>query len=317
MLISIISQIHGLPSALHTASSEALVGVCELRGKLRHFSTLNKRFAAVISRSSPEDWLVHGKVLGELGAVEEKIDGWVGSIKADEFNWGDCARDLGNLIAHLNHLAQTTYRDPELDIAEQQLGSVYSFDSDLDNFAAAIGFARQAVLRLADEADIEIDVGESSLEQGIYEPVQRILDIVRGIKVQSGRRVAHLEEMVQVSRALLPDSEGALLALADSISDAVDMAVQLAQRIGAHVASIRTTKETLRLADIEQFVLEVTSNLSATTDTRPWDGIAAMISDLNVEFGSALPNIKQASSAGQFVSSGWRRHPVNLTKDVQ
>jgi dynactin 1 len=34
--------------------------------------------------------------------------------------------------------------------------------------------------------DIEVDVGESSLEEGVYEPVQRILDLVRSVKVPSG-----------------------------------------------------------------------------------------------------------------------------------
>lgn len=35
-------------------------------------------------------------------------------------------------------------------------------------------------------ADIEIDVGQSSLEEGVYEPVQHILDLVRTVKVPAG-----------------------------------------------------------------------------------------------------------------------------------
>jgi len=151
MLINIISQIHGLPSALQTASSEVLVGVCELRGKVRHFSSLSLRFAAIMTRSTPEDWLAYGKILGEVVGVEAKVDGWIALIKADEFREGDCARDLANLIAQFDHLAETAFRRPQLDVPEQQLGLAYSFDCDLDNFAAAIGFARQAVLGLANE----------------------------------------------------------------------------------------------------------------------------------------------------------------------
>lgn len=33
--------------------------------------------------------------------------------------------------------------------------------------------------------EIEVEVGGSSLEQGVYEPVQRILDQVRTVKVSS------------------------------------------------------------------------------------------------------------------------------------
>ena len=91
---------------------------------------------------------------------------------------------------------------------EQQLGHAYNVDCDLDNFAAAVGFARQAVLGLAaDEgkptstfhpvpcparytaavqadcgAEIEIEVGESSLEESVYEPVQNLLDLVKSVK---------------------------------------------------------------------------------------------------------------------------------------
>lgn len=151
MIVNIISQIHGLPSALYSGTSETLVGTCELRGKLRHFATLNKRFAAILSRSTPEDWLAYGKLTTEVGGVENKVDGWINSIKGDEFHERDCARELGSLIAQFDHLAERTLYRPELDRGEVQLGLAYSFDHDLDNFAAAVGFARQAVLGLADE----------------------------------------------------------------------------------------------------------------------------------------------------------------------
>lgn len=115
--------------------------------------------------------------------------------------------DLGadttySFTAQFEHLATTAFAKPELDIPEQQLALAYTIDYDLDNFAAAVGFARQAVFTLAHESgkyhpdhlddhpltctDIEVDVGESSLEVGVYEPVQRILDRVRAAKVPSG-----------------------------------------------------------------------------------------------------------------------------------
>ena len=86
---------------------------------------------------------------------------------------------------------------PGLDAAEQQLGLAYSIDYDLDNFAAAVGFARQAIMGLAQDEgwslsgcarwsltliDLEVDVGDSSLDEGVFEPVQRILDQVRVVK---------------------------------------------------------------------------------------------------------------------------------------
>jgi dynactin 1 len=201
ILNSTISILHGLPGSLHDASSEVLVGICELRGKLRHFSTLNYRFASIISRSSPEDWLNYGKTLPELSGVEGKLDSWISAMRSDEFNEGDCARGLSSLIAQFDHLSETVFSQDGLDNGEIQLGLAWSFDYDLDNFAAAVGFARQAIVGLAAEdgmfelqtgdwangrVDVEVDVGDSSLVEGVYEPVQRILDLVRSVKVPSG-----------------------------------------------------------------------------------------------------------------------------------
>lgn len=33
--------------------------------------------------------------------------------------------------------------------------------------------------------DTEIEMGDSSLEEAVYEPVQRILDLVRSVKIPS------------------------------------------------------------------------------------------------------------------------------------
>jgi dynactin 1 len=147
-LINTVSSLHGLPSSLQSASAEPLVGICELRGKLRHFSTLNKRFGGIMSRCSPDDWVSYGKTLVEVGGVENKVDGWINGIRNEAFNEGDCVRELGSLIAQFDHLCATVFDRPELDVGEQQLGFAYAFEYDLDNFAAAVGYARQAIVGL-------------------------------------------------------------------------------------------------------------------------------------------------------------------------
>lgn len=150
-LISTISAAHGLPGSLQSATSEMLVGVCELRGKLKHFSTLNCRFSSIMRKSTPDAWVALGKILPEINGVEARVDIWINAVRHDEFSEGDCARDLGSLIAQFDHLAETTFNQPDLDVAEQQVGLAHTFDYDLDNFAAAVGFARQAIVGLVSE----------------------------------------------------------------------------------------------------------------------------------------------------------------------
>jgi len=56
-----------------------------------------------------------------------------------------------SLTAQFAHLGSTVFDKPELDIPEQQLALAYTIDYDLDNFAAAVGFARQSVYSLTQE----------------------------------------------------------------------------------------------------------------------------------------------------------------------
>ncbi|OXG26855.1 dynactin 1 [Cryptococcus neoformans] len=303
LLINVVSQIHGLPASLHSASSEALVGICELIGKLYHFSTLNRRFAAIMRRGTTEEWMGYGKFIGEVGGIESRIDIWLNGLKGNEFNEGDCARDLGSLIAQFDHFAETSFNHPVLDAGEQQLGLAHLFDCDLDNFAAAVGFARQAIAGLASEEDIEVEVGGSSLEGGVYEPIQRILDLVRNVKIPSSKLVLQIKEIVQTSSAFQPEVELMLRDLTTSVSNAVDLAVQLAQRIGQHVSTLRSTKEPLRLSDIESFLHDVTAqSASAGSKVHPWELIAMFVSKLGEDLSGTLPKIKEAAKDGRIVS---------------
>jgi dynactin 1 len=50
-------------------------------------------------------------------------------------------------LAQLGHLAQAVFNREDLDAGERQLGFALAFDYDLDNFAAAVGFARHTIER--------------------------------------------------------------------------------------------------------------------------------------------------------------------------
>lgn len=160
-------------------------------------------------------------------------------------------------------------------------------------------------------------MGESSLEEGVYEPVQRILDLVRTVKVPAGsvgssrvapiltssKLVAEVEAIVQAGSALLPDATSALSALTTSVSNAVDLAVQLAQRISAHASTLHASKTPLRLSDIETFLDEVTAESAHADEAPPWELIGMFVQRLHAEIGAILPKVKGAAKAGQIISS--------------
>jgi dynactin 1 len=296
MLTNVISNLHGLPGALHTVSSEALVGVCELRGKLRTFATLNRRFAAVMRRTQPDDYVALGRVVGELAGVESRVDGWIASVKTDEFNDGECARELDALLAQFNHLAEVMFNHP-LDAGEQQVAAAYTLEDDLDNFAAAVGFVRTEIMALVKDGDVDVELGEYTLDEAVYDPVQRVLNQVRAVKAPAGKLVAVIEEVAASQAALAPEFSDGLRDLVGSVSAAVDMAVRLAQRVRQHVESLRSSKGPLRLTDIDKFLGEVTK-----TDGEPWDVIASFVQRLGADLSDVLPKFRAAPKSGQTVS---------------
>jgi dynactin 1 len=78
--------------------------------------------------------------------------------------------------------------------------------------------------------------------------------------------------------------------------------VKLAQRIGAHAADLRASKEVLRLSDIETFLDEVVAQSSAPADMHPWDIIASFITRLGTQISTCLSSIRTASSSSSCIS---------------
>jgi dynactin 1 len=94
LLINTFCEIHNLPDALQEARDDALVGVCELRGSLSEFATFTRRFAGIMRRSTPDEYIGLAPVRLELSAIERKVDLWFDQIRQDEFVEKDCAADL-------------------------------------------------------------------------------------------------------------------------------------------------------------------------------------------------------------------------------
>lgn len=94
LLINTFCEIHNLPDALQEARDEMLVGVCELRGDLSQFATFTRRFAGVMRRSTPDEYISLAPIRLELGAIERKVDLWFEQIRRDEFVEKECAEEL-------------------------------------------------------------------------------------------------------------------------------------------------------------------------------------------------------------------------------
>ncbi|EKC97797.1 hypothetical protein A1Q2_07900 [Trichosporon asahii var. asahii CBS 8904] len=145
-------------------------------------------------------------------------------------------------------------------------------------------------------------IGESTLEEALYEPVQSILNQVRAVKAPAGKLVAIVEDIVANKSSLVTEFTAALGDQVVSVSNAVDIAVQLAQRIGAHVTATRSSKEPLKLADIEKFCATVVAENVGASDLSPWEVIGSFVTRLGTDLGDMLPKFRNAAKAGQTIS---------------
>ena len=82
------------------------------------------------------------------------------------------------MIAQFEHLASTTLARHDLDIVEQQLGYAYNLEADLDNFAAAVGFARQAILSLTHDEGEQLII--AVLPRSAVKLIEKKLGLRRG-----------------------------------------------------------------------------------------------------------------------------------------
>ncbi|CED83455.1 Microtubule-associated protein dynactin DCTN1/Glued [Phaffia rhodozyma] len=302
LMNSIIGQNQNLPEDLYVASSDTLVITCEMRGKLSHFSLLNRRFAAILKRCSPELYVKICGVYHELSGIEKRMDGYIELLRKDEFKDTDCMGDLIKHIAQYEHLEEAYFNQSDLDLGERELDMVLGFDYDLDNFLAAVGFAKHAIVTAAQDSEIHIETGATSLNEVIYAPIDHLFELVKSVKLASKKLVKRVEDLVQSSSALQPTLLPHLNSLVTRVSNAVDFAIQLAQQIKGHVEEIKSSKSTLQLSTFVSLLRDMTLNVTGEVG-QPWDVIAGLIANLGQEAAAILPTLMEQENAIKISSS--------------
>jgi dynactin 1 len=96
-----VAHSHGLPDALDGPVSEVLVGICEMRARIAALSTQCKRFAAVMRRCAPPEFLGIGRVYAEIAPLEKRVDLHLDLLRRDEFREMECASDVIKYVSCL------------------------------------------------------------------------------------------------------------------------------------------------------------------------------------------------------------------------
>ncbi|KIJ51351.1 hypothetical protein M422DRAFT_26769 [Sphaerobolus stellatus SS14] len=312
----VVGQTYGLPDSLNGPVSDSLVGVCEMRGRISHLSTLAKRFAAVMRRCDVETFLNAGRIYAEIAPMEKRIDIHIDLLKREEFRTLECVSDVTKILAQFEHLAETYFSGVDYDLGERELDHASQVDSDLDMFAAAIGLTKTAIQTIQKDDEVVVEWGDSDTE--VIEPLQRLLDQCRGAKQLSKKVVKRIEDLLNESSALKPNLVPQLNSLTIIISKGVDFAIQLAQSVNGYLADVRAAKHPYQLGGVMTLVREIaTATMSRKDVSLPsFNDVSDCLLQLVQDISALLPVAMESESTTKITGIPPWVHRVEEVKAV-
>lgn len=198
----------------NTVPSDAFI---KMRGRLSSLSVTCQRFTSILRHCDVETFLNSSRIYPEVAPMEKRIDMHIELLCRDEFRAYECVSDAAKYVvfchffsavlsflyrmqSQFDHLAETCFNGFDLDLGERELGYALSIDHDLEMFAASIGLIKTAVSAIMEDQgeyvrsavvpliymdlpDIETDAGGLEPQADFFEPLQRLLDQGRSVRV--------------------------------------------------------------------------------------------------------------------------------------
>ncbi|KAL8277717.1 hypothetical protein RQP46_009839 [Phenoliferia psychrophenolica] len=276
----VIEQNHSVSDSLNSTVPETLVAICETRAKLGLFSALNKRFAAQLKRCSPEIFLKMGRVYREVVGTEKRVDSFIDALRKEELREVECGREVDGFIAQAKHLAELHLQESHLDLAEREQSYIASLDLDLDTIAAAAGFSKQALAMISIDPDVELDIGDASLDDMLFKPLQQLLNQARTSKVVTKKLLRSLDDLVSNSSALSMEHITGFENLAYNSSALATACAKLAADIATYCADVRASKHAFQPPRVIAIAQDAALELGKQT-ARPIEEISALLAQLS------------------------------------
>ncbi|KAK7063669.1 CAP-Gly domain-containing protein [Favolaschia claudopus] len=299
LIINVVSQNNGLPDSLSGSVSSALVGVCDMRGRISALSTLCKRFAAVMRRCDVESFLNIGRLYQEIAPMEKRLDMHVNLLRRDEFRDEECVSDINKIMLTFDHLAETYFNGFDHDLGERELGYLTAFDLDLDLFAASIAMSKTSITGLVQDDETVLELGGYNIDTELLEPLQRLLDQYKGAKALSRKLTKRLHDLIQDSAVLKAHLVPQMKGLSNFVSELVNFGISFAQQIMPHLSEVRSSKAPFQLTTILGFVKQIASSTVAKDikpGASPWEAIGESITQLVQEGTKLLPLTLEAEN---------------------
>lgn len=276
LIKSIVESNHDIAGSLASVVPESLIGICQMRHSLAHFAASSRQIAAVVQYAPVETFLKAGRMYRELAPIEKRIDGFIDGLRREEVREEECGKEFRRFVKSFEEFSFALGSSGGMtgeeiwDLAAKEVGSATLFDHDLDTLAAALGFAKQSVASLYNDEEIEWELGGKSVEDDVFEPLQKLIDHVRAAKVPARKLLRRLASLFANDEAVEMHAILSLPGLGQMSSQLVSFAVQLAHSLGTYTAHIRTSKTPLSMAQVFEHVTEAAREGLGKVDVKLW-----------------------------------------------
>ncbi|KAG9042521.1 hypothetical protein FS837_010755 [Tulasnella sp. UAMH 9824] len=319
-----VASQHGLPDSLNGTITEKVVGVCDMRGRIAHLSTLCKRFAAVLRRSDPETFLSAGKIYPEISPLEKRVDMHIDLLRREEFRELECVSDVAKMLAQFEHLSDTYFVNADVDVGERELDFASQIDFDLDTFFATLGLAKSSLESAVNEEgaavavaayspshypqpDITIDSGDLDIKATLFEPLEKLLDCAKAPRTASKKMHKRMEELVAASSALSTTIVPQWMSTVDQVGKLVGFGIPLAQDIATYMTDVRGQKHPFQLSAVLSLIRQTVYDNFGNRG-QPWslveEAIGTISQDLNslADFAVEPRNVIRVSAQAPWVT---------------
>ncbi|KAH8922303.1 hypothetical protein BT69DRAFT_1282355 [Atractiella rhizophila] len=280
LISSMIESNHNVTDNLVTVPEE-LIAICDTRTKLAKFAALSKRFVAHFKNCGPEQFL-------RMGRTHHELDGFIDALKKEELKETECAKEVDGFIAQALHLSEVHLSShQELALGERELAQVTIFDLDLDTIASAVGFTKQTLALITKSTDVELDIGESNLDEVLFNPLQFIFNLARSSKISSSKLLRRMRDLVNDNAALAMEHAQGLAGLAISSEPLATSTSKMAGDISRYVADVRESKRPFQLSRVTAIFEEALREINKKTHT-PLQELNNMITNLTHEVVASL-----------------------------
>lgn len=259
LLKAVVEGHHDLAGALSLAGKipENLIEICRMRRSLAHFAAVSRQIAAVLQLAPVEVFLRGGRMYRELAGVEKRIDSFIEALRKEELREVECGKEFHRFA---NQFEEFSYalgvEDGDADLAAKEVGAAMLIDHDLDTLVAALGFSKQSIATLWEDPEVEWDQNGGSIEEDIFEPLQKLVDQVRGTKVPARKVLRRLGQLYSSDEAVKMELIMTLPGIGQLSGQLVTFAASLAKSTALYSAEVRTSKIPFAISQFSKLVEE-------------------------------------------------------------